>query len=103
MSDDDLPGREISDEDSAEQEQDDLEMLAADTGMGEAVGEDDDGDGPIDKNSHRAIPAWEEAIGYIVSVNMESRAKNPKAGAPRGAGPRPRPRRRPRGNSPQRR
>ena len=71
-------GRDISDEDSAEQEQDDLEMLAADTGMGEAVGEDDDGDGPIDKNSHRAIPAWEDAIGVIIAVNMESRARIPR-------------------------
>ncbi len=42
--------------------------------------------GPSDKNSHRAIPPWEEAIGYIVSVNMEARAKNPKSGAPRGRG-----------------
>ena len=39
--------------------------------------DDDAAEGSGDKNSHRAIPAWEEAIGYIVSVNMESRAKNP--------------------------
>ena len=44
------------------------------------------GEASLDKNSHRAIPAWEDAIGVIISVNMESRAKNPKAGAPRGRG-----------------
>ncbi len=38
-----------------------------------------------DKNSHRAIPTWEEAIGYIVTVNMDSRTKNPgRSGSPRG-------------------
>ncbi|MBI3839561.1 MAG: hypothetical protein HY288_16700 [Planctomycetia bacterium] len=48
--------------------------------------EDEGAESQADKNSHRAIPAWEEAIGYIVSVNMENRAKNPKSGAPRGRG-----------------
>ncbi|HTM54167.1 MAG TPA: hypothetical protein VL175_09065 [Pirellulales bacterium] len=41
-------------------------------------------EGSSDKNSHRAIPSWEEAIGYIVSVNMEARAKNPRAPQSRG-------------------
>jgi len=51
------------------------------------MGEDDDATDVVgDKNSHRAIPAWEEAIGYIVAVNMETRAKNPKGGQPRGRG-----------------
>jgi hypothetical protein len=41
--------------------------------------------GASDKNSHRAIPTWDEAIGYIVAVNMDSRTKNPgRSGAPRG-------------------
>jgi hypothetical protein len=52
----------------------------------EIVDEEEAGDSQLDKNSHRAIPAWEEAIGYIISVNMEGRAKNPKSGAPRGRG-----------------
>jgi len=30
-----------------------------------------------DKASHRAIPSWGEAINYIVSANLEARAKNP--------------------------
>jgi ribonuclease E len=55
----------------------------------DTLGSDDEGDeefaGISDKNSHRAIPTWDEAIGYIVTVNMESRAKNPgRSGAPRG-------------------
>jgi hypothetical protein len=41
-------------------------------------------EGSSDKNSHRAIPSWEEAIGYIVAVNMECRAKNPRAPQSRG-------------------
>lgn len=72
----------LGDEDS---EDDDIDSV----GMGEALSDDEgdgDSDSAIDKNSHRAIPAWEEAIGYIVSVNMESRAKNPKASVPRGRG-----------------
>jgi hypothetical protein len=57
------------------------------------AGDDEGAESQADKNSHRAIPAWEEAIGFIVSVNMENRAKNPKSGPPRGRG-------RGRGNSP---
>jgi hypothetical protein len=49
-------------------------------------GDDDDGDGNPGKLSHRAIPTWEQAIGLIVATNMESRAKNPGAGKPRGRG-----------------
>ena len=56
----------------------------------DALEGDDEGDeefvGSSDKNSHRAIPTWDEAIGYIIAVNMDSRAKNPnsRSGAPRG-------------------
>ena len=53
---------------------------------GDEIGDDDGGDSQLDKNSHRAIPAWEEAIGFIISINMESRAKNPKTSSPRGRG-----------------
>jgi hypothetical protein len=68
--------------DDDEHDDEELAGVAGDSDMLE----DDGGDSPVDKNSHRAIPAWEEAIGYIVSVNMESRAKNPKSGPPRGRG-----------------
>jgi ribonuclease E len=69
-----------------------LAAVASESDAGEFVdsesdaGEDEGADSPTDKNSHRAIPAWEEAIGYIVSVNMENRSKNPKSGPPRGRG-----------------
>ncbi|HQU43127.1 MAG TPA: hypothetical protein PK867_09950 [Pirellulales bacterium] len=59
---------------------------------------DEEGDGHDLRPSHRAIPSWEEAIGMIVSGNMEARAKNPHAGGPprgRGRGPRGRGGRRP--------
>jgi hypothetical protein len=77
----------------AESESED-ELFAADDEQAELAavpGEMDAGDeegaeSQVDKNSHRAIPAWEEAIGFIVSVNMDNRAKNPKSGPPRGRG-----------------
>jgi ribonuclease E len=34
---------------------------------------------------HRKIPTWDEAVGVVISANMESRAKNPGNG-PRGRG-----------------
>ena len=47
----------------------------------------DDQDGHEGRPSHRAIPSWDEAIGVIVSANLESRAKNPHSGgSPRGRG-----------------
>jgi hypothetical protein len=75
------PAAGLVDED--EGEPDELAMLSS----GEVSADEDEGiDNQVDKNSHRAIPPWEEAIGYIVSVNMETRAKNPKSGPPRGRG-----------------
>jgi hypothetical protein len=66
-----------------EEDQEDVDFAAV--SGGDDIG-DDEAESQVDKNSHRAIPAWEEAIGYIVSVNMEARAKNPKSGPPRGRG-----------------
>jgi hypothetical protein len=34
---------------------------------------------------HSKIPTWDEAVGVVISANMESRAKNPGNG-PRGRG-----------------
>jgi hypothetical protein len=39
--------------------------------------EDADEDGHELDKSHRTVPSWEEAIGLIVSVNLEARAKSP--------------------------
>jgi len=36
------------------------------------------------KAGHRTIPTWEEAIGLIVSANLEARSKSPNGGSPRG-------------------
>lgn len=55
-------------------------------GPGTRLGDDDDHDGHLDKNSHRAIPSWQDAIGMIVAVNMEARAKSPRGDRPRGRG-----------------
>ncbi len=84
----DDPAERSDEADLDDESDDDLGDLGADpadSDQGE-LGADDSGESSLDKNSHRAIPAWEEAIGYIVSINMESRAKNPKAGSPRGRG-----------------
>ena len=31
------------------------------------------------KGAHRGIPTWEEAVGIVISANMESREKNPSS------------------------
>ena len=43
---------------------------------------DDDVDG--EHHSHRGIPSWDDAIGFIIDANMEGRARSPKSGGPRG-------------------
>ncbi|HET6880062.1 MAG TPA: hypothetical protein VFI31_07895 [Pirellulales bacterium] len=61
------------------------------TPYGESDADGESSDGDYDEHddehdehdlrpSHRAIPSWEEAIGVIVSGNMESRAKHPQSG-----------------------
>jgi len=70
-----------------------------------AEGLTDDLDDPQDEEGgedahlfHRGIPTWEEAVGMIVNVNLESRAKNPNSSSGnrggRGRGGRDRDRRR---------
>ena len=74
------------DEDEGD-EADDLAAVGFDAGDAlEESSDEDNGDGQLGKNSHRAIPSWEEALGYIISNNMEARAKNPKASGSRGRG-----------------
>ena len=42
---------------------------------------DDEDDAPRpNRNLHKEVTPWAEAIGYIVSANMESRARNPGGG-----------------------
>jgi hypothetical protein len=41
------------------------------------------GGGDESKPGHRAIPTWEEAIGVIVTANLEARAKRPGGGSSR--------------------
>ena len=36
------------------------------------------------KASHRAIPTWEDAVGVLISINLESRSKKSGGGSPRG-------------------
>ena len=38
------------------------------------------------KSSHRGIPTWEEAVGLIVTANLESRSRKPNGGSSRGRG-----------------
>jgi hypothetical protein len=73
-----------------------LESLSEEEGTGVDAGaadleggEEEDASGESrDLKSHRSIPSWSEAIGAIIAVNMEARAKNPSqgSGAPRGRG-----------------
>jgi hypothetical protein len=42
--------------------------------------EDDDDRARPNKNLHREVTPWAEAIGYIVSANMEARARSPGGG-----------------------
>lgn len=46
-------------------------------------GEADEGDESSGKLSHRAIPTWDQAVGLIISCNLDARAKNPNGGGPR--------------------
>src|SRR5690606_30799273 len=41
----------------------------------------DDEDFEGDKPVHRGIPTWEEAVGLVVSRNLEVRSKNPGGGS----------------------
>jgi ribonuclease E len=72
--DDDLPAGRLDEPASLESDR-----------RGEIDGLDDsDEDGDIDHHSHRGIPSWDDAIGFIIDANMESRSKSPKSGGPRG-------------------
>jgi hypothetical protein len=36
---------------------------------------------------HRAVPSWEEAVGFLIAANLEARAKSPESrGQHRGRG-----------------
>jgi hypothetical protein len=77
-------GAAPQEDDDDEVEEDEGLLDTADVPLGM---EDDEHDDHLDKNSHRAIPSWDEAIGMIVAVNMEARAKSPRSsGPPRGRG-----------------
>jgi len=79
----------------AEPAADEEEIVPIDSGAAdldaqdqEDLDEDDSSLDPRDLKSHRSIPSWSDAIGAIIAVNMEARAKNPGqgSGAPRGRG-----------------
>ncbi len=48
-------------------------------------GDEEDGDRSV-RLGFRGIPTWEEAIGLIVSKNLEARAKRPASGSHSGRG-----------------
>jgi hypothetical protein len=73
-SDEDLPAGRLDEPASLESDR-----------RGELDGLDDsDEDADVDHHSHRGIPSWDDAIGFIIDTNMESRSKSPKSGGPRG-------------------
>jgi hypothetical protein len=53
----------------------------------EAIDDADIDDDSELNRGHRAVPSWEEAVGIMVSANLESRAKSPESrGHQRGRG-----------------
>lgn len=65
------------------------ERMAAEAGESAEleVEEDEPAKGAgLSKAGHRAIPTWEEAIGLIISANLEARARSPSPGFSRGRG-----------------
>ena len=46
--------------------------------------DDSDDDSDVDHHSHRGIPSWGDAIGFIIDANMEGRARSPKSGGAAG-------------------
>ena len=77
------PRRDVGD-DLPAGERDEPASLESDH-RGELDGLDDsDDDGDVDHHSHRGIPSWDDAIGFIIDANMEGRARSPKSGGPRG-------------------
>ena len=80
--------------------EDEDEMEAGLLDLPEAMDEDDeDADSASAKAGFRSIPTWEEAVGILVSANLESRARRPGNGGPPGRGGRgSRDRSRPGGN-----
>lgn len=63
-----------------DEEQITRERIRAEGGM---LDDEDDADddhpdlGDDGHHTHRGIPTWDEAVGMIISVNLESRQKNP--------------------------
>ncbi len=82
--------RESADSTDKDDDDDDFgDDLATVTAGGDAEDAEDgseSGGAQGEKNSHRAIPSWEEALGYMIATNMEGRGKNPRAGGQRGRG-----------------
>ncbi len=90
------PGREAAGPEAVDEEQ-----RRADVVADEAVDEDielgaldlpeegdDAGEGDVAaaKAGFRSIPTWQEAVGILVTANLESRARRPGNGAPAGRG-----------------
>jgi hypothetical protein len=63
-------------------EDDDAEALE----LSEHEGDEGTEEGRLARVGFRKIPAWEEVVGMIITKNLESRAKRPNGGAPRGRG-----------------
>ena len=66
---------------------DERQARQSDAEADDDIDEDDDEESK-ELKGHRGIPSWDEAIGYIIGANMDSRAKNPhsSSAAPRSRG-----------------
>jgi hypothetical protein len=76
-----------NDDDDDEDEFDEVDRPASDSLRAvadeeqESSDDRDDDDEPIDRDSHRSITTWEDAVGLIIAGNMEARARNPSTGS----------------------
>ena len=67
----------------SDEESDTLDLPAA---ADEEFGEEADADVASAKAGFRSIPTWQEAVGLLVSANLEARARRPGNGGPPGRG-----------------
>ena len=88
---DDADDQEMDLIDDEKDRGDEIEGRESSRGEPRRTSSDEDGDQDeredgirSNKNLHREVTPWAEAIGFIVNSNLEARARAPSGGAPRG-------------------
>ncbi len=85
------PSAQPSDDEPLDADVEDLLQTDVIAGEGvevdEEMGEEAGGDRPA-RLGFRGIPTWEEAVGMLITKNIEARARRPAGGPAHGRGPR---------------